>query len=282
MTAAFRPPRYLRWLILGGAALLLVGVALLPDVRAFLLAAFAALTSKDPAVTHAFVQGLGWAGPLALIGAFILQAVLPVLPALFLIAVTAHAYGPGQGFVIVYVGTLLGAAAGYGLGRTLGDTLVRTLAGERARLAAHEFANRYGVQGVLMVRLMPVLSADVMNLVAGAARMGFRPFMLATAAGALPVTALVVWLSENTQRLIWGMGLLSAAVGLVVLTRWLIARRAATRRAGTEPAGTESAGTELAVTELAPAPSSVRTDAGTRPSAGARNSAGSGPRQPGT
>ncbi|WP_291429462.1 VTT domain-containing protein [Deinococcus sp.] len=227
MTAAAHSPRYLRWLILGGALLLLMGVALLPDVREFLARAYAALTSHDPRVTQAFVDGLGWAGPLALIAGFVLQAVLPVVPALVMTAVTARAYGLYDGFLIVYLGTLLGAAAGYGLGRTLGDTLIRTLAGETARRTAHDVATRYGLQGVLMVRLMPVLSADVMNLVAGAARMGFRPFMLATAAGALPVTLLVVWLSGNTQRLLWGLGLLSAVVASVALSRWLLARRAA-------------------------------------------------------
>ncbi|EYB67521.1 DedA-like protein [Deinococcus phoenicis] len=178
-------------------------------------------------MTHAFVAGLGWAGPLALILGFVVQAVLPVLPALVMIAVTARAYGPVEGFFIVYAGVLLGAAAGYGLGRAVGDTLVRTLAGERARNAAHAFATRHGVQGVLMVRLMPVLSADVMNLVAGAARMPFRPFLLATAAGALPVTALVVWLSGNAHRLAWGVGLLSALVALVAAFRWWLARRTA-------------------------------------------------------
>ncbi|MFN4252971.1 TVP38/TMEM64 family protein [Deinococcus sp.] len=227
MTAAVHPPRYLRWLILGGALLLIGGAALQPDVREFLGRAYAALTSSDPRVTHAFVDGLGWAGPLALIAGFVLQAVLPVLPALVMTAVTARAYGPYEGFLIVYLGTLLGAAAGYGLGRLLGDTLVRTLAGESARRAAHDFAARYGLQGVLMVRLMPVLSADVMNLVAGAARMGFRPFMIATAIGALPVTLLVVWLSGDTQRMLWGLGLLSGVVGIVGLIRWLLARRAA-------------------------------------------------------
>jgi len=232
MTAARQPSRSLRWLILGAALALLIGVALLPDVRAFLTTAFAALTSRDPAVTRAFVDGLGWAGPLALIAGFVLQAVLPVLPALVLTAVTARAYGPFEGFLIVYLGTLLGAAAGYWLGRALGNALIRTLVGERTRLKVHEFTERHGTQGVLMIRLMPILSADVMNLVAGAARMEFRPFMLATAAGALPVTALVVWLSESGERLLWGMVILSAVVAGVAAGRALIRRRRAARRLG--------------------------------------------------
>ncbi|BBN95114.1 hypothetical protein DEGR_18470 [Deinococcus grandis] len=155
-----------------------------------------------------------------------------MLPALVLTAVTARAYGPFEGFLIVYLGTLLGAAAGYWLGRALGNALIRTLVGERTRLKVHEFTERHGTQGVLMIRLMPILSADVMNLVAGAARMRFRPFMLATAAGALPVTALVVWLSESGERLLWGMVILSAVVAGVAAGRALIRRRRAARGLG--------------------------------------------------
>ena len=230
MTAASpRSPRLARALILGGALLLLLGVALTPDVRAFLVRGYAALTSSDVNVTRTFVEGLGWAGPLALVAGFVVQAVLPVIPALVMTAVTARAYGPVEGFVIVYIGTLLGAVAGYGLGRAVGDTLVRLLAGERARSAAHAFATKHGVQGVLLVRLMPVLSADVMNLVAGAAGVPFRPFVLATAVGALPVTLLVVWLSGSARRMAWGLGLLSAVAALGAGTRWWLARRAAPR-----------------------------------------------------
>nr|WP_221269869.1 VTT domain-containing protein [Deinococcus budaensis] len=222
-----RNARLVRALLLGGLGLGLGSLGFIPGVRTFLAQGYLALTSSDPAVTQAFVDGLGWAGPLALLLGFVLQAAVPVLPALVMIAVTARAYGPVEGFFIVYIGTLLGAAAGYGLGRAVGDTLVRLLAGERARAAAHTFAERHGVQGVVLVRLMPVLSADVLNLVAGAAGMGFRPFLLATAAGALPVTALVVWLSGSAARMAWGLGLLSAGVALVAGGRWWLGRRRA-------------------------------------------------------
>lgn len=237
MTSAPVPPRRaavaaLRWIVPAALVLGLTALALTPDARAFLGEGWEALTSSDPAVTRAFVEDLGWAGPLALLAGFVLQAAVPVLPALVMTAVTARAYGPVEGFLLVYLGTLLGAAAGYGLGRALGDTLVRALAGERARQTAHIFAERYGLQGVLLVRLMPVLSADVLNLVAGAAGMGFRPFMGATAAGALPVTALVVWLSGSAARMAWGLGLLSAVVGLAALGRWWLLRRSRSGASG--------------------------------------------------
>lgn len=227
MTAARRPPRHLRLTLMAVLAALLLGTLLLPEVRAFLARGYAALIAQDPAVTHAFVRSLGWAGPVAILVAYVIQAVIPVLPSLVLTAVTVRAYGLVAGFVLVFAGALLGAAAGYGLGRALGEPMVRALAGETARTRAQDFMNRHGAQGVLLVRLMPVLPAEVLSLVAGAARMGFRPFMLATAVGVLPVTLLVVWLSESAQRLLWGLALMSLVVGGVALVRWGLARHRA-------------------------------------------------------
>lgn len=229
MIAAPAPhlPAYLRWVVLGGVLACFLLLGLIPEVRTFLHTGYVALRSPDPAVMQAFVDSLGWAGPLALVAGFILQAVIPVIPAVVMIAVTARAYGPVEGFLIVYIGTLLGAVAGYGLGRTVGNSLIRLLIGESARRKTYDFAEKNGAQGILMVRLMPILSADAMNLVAGAARMPFRKFMQASALGALPVTALIVWLSGNNERMVWGLGLFSLLVGTVFLGRWWYARRSA-------------------------------------------------------
>ncbi|WP_291423430.1 VTT domain-containing protein [Deinococcus sp.] len=225
MTVVQPPTRHLRWLILGGVLLALLSLGLIPDMRLFFQRGYEALSSQNPEVTRSFVKGLGWAGPLALLAAFMVQAIVPVMPSLVITAVAVRAYGLVEGFVIVYLGALLGAAAGYGLGRALGDPLVRALAGERARNEAHRFTAKSGVQGVMLVRLMPILPSEVISLVAGAVGMGFRPFMLATALGILPVTLLVVWLSGSLQRLVVGLGIFSVLVAVVALGRWAVHKR---------------------------------------------------------
>lgn len=222
-----------RRLLRGLVALLLLGALVLaglnPGVQAAVLEGYRALFSHDPAVTHAWVWQFGPWGPLVLVLAFVVQALLPVIPALILVLVSLLAYGSVAGFFIVYVGTLLGAAAGYGLGSGVGDPLIRALAGQRNRDRAHAFASEQGVRGVILIRLMPVLSSDLMNLVAGATRMPFGRFMAATALGALPVTLLITWLAHVTAgsptRLGLGLLALSVVVGLAALLRTLLHRR---------------------------------------------------------
>jgi len=213
-------------------ALVLAGLN--PGVQSAVLEGYRALFSHDPAVTHAWVQRFGAWGPLVLVLAFVVQAVIPVIPALVLVLVSLLAYGPVVGFFIVYVGTLLGAAAGYGLGSAVGGPLIRALAGQRNRDRAHAFASEQGVRGVILIRLMPVLSSDLMNLVAGATRMPFGRFMAATALGALPVALLITWLAYVTAgspaRLGLGLLALSVTVGLVALSRTLLQGRRRRRR----------------------------------------------------
>ncbi len=229
----FRLQRHhlLRVVVLLAVAALLVFLGLQPAVQAFVTTGYHALFSKDPAVTHDWVLKFGPWGPPVLIVAFAVQAVFPVIPALVLILVSLLAYGSVWGFFIVYVGTLMGAASGYSLGYGVGDPLIRMVAGEKGHRRTHAFAEANGVRGVILIRLMPVLSSDIMNLVAGATRMGFRRFMAATALGALPVTLIITWLAHVTAgspaRLGVGLAILSAVVGLTSLIRWLVVRRKA-------------------------------------------------------
>ncbi len=220
------PARFPAPAVIAGVLLaLLVTALLLPEVRAWLLTAGRALFGPDDTQRRALVQQLGVWGPLALIGGMLLQAILPLLPAAADVVLASLLYGFWLGFAIVYSGTLLGAALGYAVGRRFGGWAVRRLAGERVSRRLEQFAAERGVQAVLLVRLMPALKAEVMNLVAGAVGMAFWPFMAASALGALPATALVVWLASSPQRLLWGTAGLSLAVGLGAAGRWWWRRR---------------------------------------------------------
>ena len=207
------------WLLLA-AALLIAGLLLIPGVRGGLWTVGGVLLGSDDAPRRALVERLGFWGPLALIAGMLVQAVVPLLPAAADVVLAALLYGFWGGFAIVYTGTLLGAALGYRVGQRFGGWAVRRLAGERMTRRLEAFAETRGVRAVLLVRLMPALKAEVMNLVAGAVGISFWPFMAASAAGALPATALVVWLSASPARLLWGVAGLSLAVGLGAAGRW--------------------------------------------------------------
>ena len=211
------PPVRWLWALL---AAVLIAVMLIPAARSWLLDLGTALFGPDDAPRRALVERLGVWGPLALIAGMLIQAVIPLLPAAADVVLAGLLYGFWGGFAIVYGGTLLGAALGYWLGGRYGHALLRRLAGAALTERLQAFALRRGVTAVLLVRLMPALKAEVMNWVAGAARMPFWPFMAASALGALPTTALIIWLSATPQRLLWAVVGLSLVVGLGAASRW--------------------------------------------------------------
>ncbi len=177
------------------------------------------LFGPDDAPRRALVERIGVWGPLALLAGMLLQAVIPLLPAAADVVLAGLLYGFWGGLAIVYTGTMLGAALGYAVGRRWGQAAVNRLAGEHLSVRLHHMALERGAVAVLLVRLMPALKAELMNIVAGAVGIPFRPFMAASALGALPATALVVWLAGSPERLLWGTLGVSAVVGLAVLGR---------------------------------------------------------------
>lgn len=220
------------WLIpVGVVAALAALYFTLPGVREFAQEAYAVLGSGDRARTEQWVRGFGAWGPAAILVLMVAQTIIPVIPSVLLMVVTVLAYGPLWGGLLTFGGLLLAAAVAFGLGRALGPATVDRLIGEQTERKVEEFVERYGAGGVIVARISPVVSTDAVSFVAGLVCMGFPRFMLATAVGTLPLTALVAWLGEDVDRmqagLLWISAIsLAAFAGYVVYDRRRRARTA--------------------------------------------------------
>jgi uncharacterized membrane protein YdjX (TVP38/TMEM64 family) len=145
----------------------------------------------------------------------LLQTLIPFLPSVVTMVVAVLGYGPVRGGILAWGGLLLAACLGYGIGRAFGPVTVDRLIGSRAERKVEQFVERYGVWAVIAARIAPMISTDAISIVAGLAGMGFWRFLLATAAGTLPLTILVAWLGADIQRL--GSGLIWASVVSLIL-----------------------------------------------------------------
>lgn len=152
---------------------------------------------------------------------------MAVVPVVLLIAVTAMVFGPWLGTLYAVGGSLLSAAAMYGIGMLLGqDTLQRFLKG-RLRNLNRQLQQR-GVLAVAVIRLMPVAPFTIVNLLAGAAHIRLQHFLLGTALGMLPgivLTAVFIDRIEATLRtpsagsLAWLGAAVAGIVALAVLVK---------------------------------------------------------------
>ncbi|MGA1796969.1 MAG: VTT domain-containing protein, partial [bacterium] len=133
------------------------------------------------------------------------------LPVTLLIVATVVILGPFAGFGYAYAGILAGATVTFWLGRLLGRGMIRRIAGPRLNMVSRLIA-RDGVRSVLAVRVVPVASFTMVNLVAGASHTRFRHFLLGTILGVLPGLLAVSLFADRVGAIIRNPGPLEFAL----------------------------------------------------------------------
>ncbi|MFE5737118.1 TVP38/TMEM64 family protein [Streptomyces celluloflavus] len=101
-------------------------------------------------------------------------------------------FGSQAGFVSSLAGTVLGAGLAFGLGRLLGQDALRPLLRTRWLTAADRQLSEHGFRSMMAIRLFPGLPFCATNYCAAVSRMGWLPYLLATALGSIPNTAAYV------------------------------------------------------------------------------------------
>lgn len=166
--------------------------------------------------------------PLLALVAYVVAGLL-AMPVTALIAVTGMVFGPALGLLYAITGSLLSAAATYGVGRALGRDLVRRFAGARINRLSRLLARR-GVVAMTVVRLLPVAPFSLINVVAGASQISLRDFLLGTFLGMAPGICMTVLFIDRIAEAVRepGLGsftLLAVVVALVVAAAILIRQR---------------------------------------------------------
>ncbi|MGW1030175.1 TVP38/TMEM64 family protein [Streptomyces sp. NPDC002577] len=101
-------------------------------------------------------------------------------------------FGSQLGLGATLAGTVIGAGAAFGLGRLLGQDALRPLLRARWLKAADSQLSRHGFRSMMAARLFPGVPFWAANYCAAVSRMGWLPFLLATALGSIPNTAAYV------------------------------------------------------------------------------------------
>ncbi|MFI9723336.1 TVP38/TMEM64 family protein [Streptomyces sp. NPDC052396] len=101
-------------------------------------------------------------------------------------------FGTAAGTPAAVVGTVLGSALSFGLGRLLGQQALRPLLRGRWLTAADRQLSRHGFRSMLALRLLPGVPFAATSYCAAVSRVGWSPFLLATALGSAPNTVAYV------------------------------------------------------------------------------------------
>jgi uncharacterized membrane protein YdjX (TVP38/TMEM64 family) len=155
-----------------------------------------------------FLDAAGLWAPLAFVLIYTAGVCL-FLPGTLLTGLGAAIFGPYWGFVYVWIGAMLGAAAAFVIGRTLGREFAASLIGDRLK-KYDEAIERNGFATVLYLRLV-YFPFTPMNFGMGLTRVKFLDYIAGTGLGILVGTFIFtffigtlkgIWLSGDWGRLI--------------------------------------------------------------------------------
>jgi uncharacterized membrane protein YdjX (TVP38/TMEM64 family) len=161
------------------------------------------------------VDSLGPAAPLVfLVAAAVLTVAL--FPRLFLSVAAGLAFGVVLGTALSVVGTSIGAAGAYWVGRRAAREMVVEHEREGGRLArADAWLGDHGFLSVLYSRLIPVSPFILVNYAWGLSSVRFRDFFWGTLIGSIPTTTVLTALGYSLRD--WNSPLMLGAAGLTVL-----------------------------------------------------------------
>lgn len=198
-------------------------------------------------------------GPVAM-GALYIPASLLFVPGWMLTVTAGYLFGVVTGTIAVSIGSTVGAAVAFLVGRFLARDFIESRVTTNPRFLAIDRA--VGTRGfviVLLTRLSPVFPFNVQNYAYGLTRVRFLDYFLASWLGMLPGTLLYVYLGSAVDNLtalegnrhrglmeqtLFVVGLLATVAVTIYVTR--IARQALAEALPAEPTGDAGKSQEVA------------------------------------
>ena len=151
--------------------------------------------------------------PLVIIGLMILHTLVPV-PAEFLAVAAGMTLGPLWGFVTIWIGAMLGAYLGFLLARAFGQPVLRLLVSPAKLERSQRWLRQIDIPILIAVRLLPVLSFNLINFALGLTTISWWRFSWTTAVGIVPATVLMVTFGAHLND--WRMLVLMALAALLL------------------------------------------------------------------
>lgn len=147
----------------------------------------------------AWIRSWGMSAVLAAILLMVTHSFIP-FPAELAAIANCIVFGPYAGFAVTWIGAMLGACIAFGLARRLGRPFVMSLSHSRFGDRIDRFdrwMERQGALALLLCRLVPLISFNVINFGAGLSAVSWWTFIWTTGIGIVPVTALMMVLAER-------------------------------------------------------------------------------------
>ena len=148
-------------------------------------------------LVRTFLTGFGPAAPLVYFLFVMAEVIVAPLPGLMLYAPGGMLFGALGGGGIALAGNVAGAGIACQLTRTFGERILKRFFEPQQIVQMQTVLERHGMGMIILLRLNPLTSSDLVSYAAGFSRLPVWKVMLATACGMAPLCFGQAWLSEN-------------------------------------------------------------------------------------
>jgi len=210
-----------------GKLLLLVMLGCLyyfvPLIRINVNQAFFILSNVDVGMARDYILSFGIWAPIVSFFLMIFQSVAAPLPAFIITFANAGLFGWVYGAILSWSSAMAGAVLCFYIARYLGRNTVERFTSHKALNSLDNFFKQYGKYAILIARLLPFISFDIVSYAAGLTSMGFWPFFIATGVGQLPATIVYSYiggmLTGEVRTMVFGLLILFALSTLMILLK---------------------------------------------------------------
>ena len=181
------------------------------------------LSSLDIDSLKQYILSYGALAPIISFILMIVQSVAAPLPAFLITFANAALFGWVWGAVLSWSSAMAGAALCFFIAKFLGRDVVEKLTSKYAIDSIDDFFDKYGKYTILVCRLLPFISFDIVSYAAGLTSMEFLPFFIATGIGQLPATIVYSYvggmLTGGTKLFVTGLLILFALTIVIYMLR---------------------------------------------------------------
>mgnify|MGYP000873541916 CR=1 FL=1 len=194
-----------------------------PAVNSFVNSVFDMFASGDFAVVRDFISKYGTYAMIVSACLMIFQSIIAPLPAFLITFANANLFGWWQGAILSWSSAMAGSALCFYIARILGRDITEKLTSKAGLGQIDEFFEKYGKHSIIIARLLPFISFDIVSYAAGLTSMKFWPFFIATGIGQLPATIIYSYvggmLTGGAKLFVAALMILFALSVLVILLR---------------------------------------------------------------
>ena len=194
-----------------------------PSVNQLVNSIVSMFATGDFEVVRDFIDEYGTYAMLVSAALMVFQSIAAPLPAFLITFANANLFGWWQGAILSWSSAMVGAAVCFYISRILGRDIVEKLTSKTGLESVDRFFEKYGKQSILIARLLPFMSFDIVSYAAGLTSMNFWGFFIATGIGQLPATIIYSYvggmLTGGAKLLVTALLILFALSVLVVLLR---------------------------------------------------------------